>query len=124
MSRKTLLGIKERAERLAGRDPSSPAEPLLWLAVGVGALAVTVLAVTRRLPAPYRLGAAATGAGLLALALFRGFPNPVYAILVTAAITGAVLIVFRPAEISPRRTAVPVAGPGTWTVGPGSTVGR
>jgi hypothetical protein len=123
MSRKTLLGIKERAERLAGRDTSSPAEPLLWLAVGVGALAVTVLAVTRRLPAPYRLAAAATAAGLLALALFRGFPNPVYAILVAAAVSGTVIMVLRPAWISRRRTAGPAAGPGTstWL---GSTAGR
>jgi hypothetical protein len=105
MSRKTLLGIKERAERLAGRAPSSPAEPLLWLGLGIAAIGTAVVALTRRLPAPDRLGAAATMAGLLALALFRGFPNPLYAIVVDVFVAGTVLIVLRPAWITQRRTA-------------------
>jgi uncharacterized protein YndB with AHSA1/START domain len=91
MSRKTLLGIKERAERLAGRDTASPAEPLLWLALAIGGLATAVLAVRRRLSAPWRLGAGAVAAALLALALFRGFPNPLYAVLVDAAVAAALI---------------------------------
>jgi hypothetical protein len=109
MSRKTLLGIKERAERLAGRDPSSPAEPLFWVALCVGGVAATVLAVTRRLPAPHRLVAAATAAGLLALALFRGFPDPVYAIAAATAVTGVVIMGLRPGLDRPRRRAEPAA---------------
>jgi hypothetical protein len=122
MSRKTLLGIKERAERLAGHDPSSPAEPLLWLALGLGAVGATVLAVTRRLPAPHRLGAAATAGGLLALAMFRGFPNPLYAIGVDALIATTLTVAIRQARITPHErhasgaASAPssVAGPRWW----------
>jgi hypothetical protein len=96
MSRKTLLGIKERAETLAGRDVSSPAEPLLWVALGVGAVASIVLAVTRRLSTPYRLGAGVTSAALLALALVRGFPNPLYAIGVDAVVAAALIVTYQP----------------------------
>ncbi|MGZ4142573.1 MAG: hypothetical protein ACXVQY_08675 [Actinomycetota bacterium] len=96
MERKTLLGIKSRAEELVtGERASTAGESVMFELLVLGAAAAVAIASTKRRPWWLRLGIGALATGVLTQALIRGFPSLWYALLCDIAIGAAVFFTYR-----------------------------
>lgn len=90
MERKTLLGIKDRAERQAGTASGATGDGWLFALLALGAVGAVGLATTRRWPVWQRLAAGSAAAIVLGLVVIRGYPHPSLALMADVAIAGGV----------------------------------
>lgn len=92
MERKTLLGIKQRAEALAGMVPGAAGDGPLFALLALGAAGAVALGMARRLPVWARLGAAGAAAIVLEQVLFRWYPHAGAAALADLAIGVGIVV--------------------------------
>lgn len=82
MERKTLVGIKARAEGTVSNDV------LFFALLAAAGLLVVGFAATPRFPRGVRFLIAVVGAGALGLVLFVGYPTPWWSLLIVGAVAG------------------------------------